>query len=172
MKAKPPTVTPERLHELFEYRDGNLYWKHRHGGKNNRAAGTKAGTSLGKRKYLRVSIDYQFYYVHRLVWLMHYGDLPDVVDHIDGDPSNNRIENLRAATHSENMRNSTLNKRNKSGVKGVHWCSKSKRWRGEVYASGKAHRVGPYNSINECRVAVEELRKLLHGEFARHAVSV
>lgn len=168
MKAKPPTVTPERLHELFEYRDGALYWKHRHGGKNSRAAGTKAGTPLGKRKYLRVSVDYKFYYVHRLIWLMHHGDLPDVIDHIDGDPSNNRIENLRAATFAGNMRNSKLSKRNKSGIKGVQRCNKTGLWRGEVYADGYSHRVGPFESLEQCGEAVRELRERLHGEFARH----
>jgi hypothetical protein len=168
MKAKPIDLTKEQLHSLFEYRDGAIYWRHRHGGKNNRAAGNKAGTPLGKRPYLRVAINYRFYYVHRLVWAMHYDTMPDVIDHIDGDPSNNRIENLRAASFSANIQNSKLNKRNKSGIKGVSFCSKTGRWRGEVYANGKPHRVGPFDSKEDCGAAVEKLRSELHGEFARH----
>lgn len=168
MKAKSPAVTPRQLHELFEYKDGSLHWKHRHGGKNNRAAGTKAGTPLGKKAYLRVSVDYRFYYVHRLIWLMHHGELPDVIDHIDGDPSNNRIENLRAATISNNMQNSKLNKRNTSGIKGVHKCAKTGLWRGQVYAKGRTHHVGPFESLEQCGDAVKVLREQLHGEFARH----
>lgn len=168
MKAKPPAVTSQRLRELFEYRDGSLYWKHRHGGKNNRPAGAKAGTPLGKKNHLRVCVDRRFYYVHRLVWMMHYGEPPEMIDHIDGDPLNNRIENLRPVTTSDNMRNSKLNKRNKSGIKGVHRCSKTGKWKGEVYANGQPYRVGPFESLEECGNTVKELRAQLHGEFARH----
>jgi hypothetical protein len=168
MKAKPIELTKEQLNALFEYKEGAIYWRHRHGGKKNRAAGSKAGTALGKRPYLRVAINYRFYYVHRLVWAMHHDIVPDVIDHIDGDPSNNRIENLRPSSISGNMQNSKLNSRNSSGIKGVSFCARTGKWKGEVYANGKKHSAGSFGSKEDCGAAVEKLRADVHGKFARH----
>jgi hypothetical protein len=171
MKALPVQLSQEELSALFEYKDGALYWRHRHGGKLCRPAGTKAGTPLGDRGYLRVSVNRKFYYVHRLIWAMHYGSAPDILDHIDGNPANNTIENLRPTTHSGNMRNSKLNKRNTSGIKGVALCKKLNKWVGEVYANGTRHRTAYFLTPEECGKAVEKLRKQLHGDFARHATA-
>lgn len=82
--------------------------------KANEPAGTKRSDG-----YWRVGGQKE--YVHRIVWELFNGSIPDglCIDHIDGDTSNNKIENLRLVTHKENMRNAKRSKGNKSGVNGV-----------------------------------------------------
>ena len=82
----------------------------------------KAGTCAGTKRsdgYWRVGTNKE--YVHRMIWKLFNGEIAGgmSIDHIDGNPSNNRIENLRLATHKDNMRNTKRNKSNKSGVNGV-----------------------------------------------------
>ena len=92
---------------------------------------------------------------------MHHGFLPKIIDHIDGNPSNNNLDNLREASHAENMRNSKIPTSNSSGFKGVYWCKTYKKWI-SVCA------VGSYVDIMEAANAVKEFRKKNHKEFSRH----
>ncbi|ATE85769.1 HNH homing endonuclease [Shigella phage Sf12] len=89
--------------EIFEYRDGKLYWNK----KTNRniVIGSLAG-SLRSGGYLRVGAKGSYHYVHRIVWEMHNGDIPEgmEIDHINGSRSDNRVENLRIVSHSENQK--------------------------------------------------------------------
>jgi len=164
-----PAITPlpptEELHKLFEYRDGALYWRQSRG--SLAKAGDKAGCVNG-RGYLVVGIDYRKYLVHRIVWAMHGNEPVPVIDHINCDKQDNRIENLRAATQAENMCNSRMTRRNTSGVKGVCWSKSSKKWIGSVWFKKKIHHTPGFDCIDECAKAVMELRCQLHGEFARH----
>jgi len=63
-----------------------------------------------------------------LIFLYHHGYLPKFVDHIDGNKKNNRIENLREATKSQNAMNQKVSTRNTSGIKGVMWHKRDKKW--------------------------------------------
>lgn len=88
--------------KLFEYReDGSLVWKVSRGSVR---VGDIAG-SLNNHGYLVVGIDSVTYRVHQIVFLIHYNYIPKVIDHIDRDKINNRIENLRSVTHRENNLN-------------------------------------------------------------------
>src|SRR5215469_1292035 len=85
------------------------------------------------RGYLRITLDYKDYLLHRLAWLLGHGEpVPGMLDHIDGDRRNNRIANLRAATQSENNWNSRLRKNNLVGVKGVRRM-RSGRFSAEIW---------------------------------------
>ena len=113
-KREKPVTTPrskgfimisrEYLNERFEYEDGELYWKVVYS--NRLKIGQIAGDRDG-RGYRRVMLGKQHYKMHRLIWIMHNGDIPEgiVADHIDRDIDNNKIENLRLATKSENALN-------------------------------------------------------------------
>lgn len=94
-------LTQDLLKELFSYRDGDLYWK-------KSRSGIKIGCSAGTiddRGYRVIKINGKSYKGHRLMFLYHHGYLPEFLDHVDGDPLNNDIDNLREATKQENGRN-------------------------------------------------------------------
>ncbi|NDF99268.1 MAG: HNH endonuclease [Chitinophagia bacterium] len=159
MALESTELTKDLLHTLFDYEDGKLYWK----GRRNKEAG-----SVGNRGYRCICINYRKYMAHRLIWIMHGNDPVEMLDHIDGDQLNNRIENLRPVTNSQNQRNQKLRKDNTSGIKGVSWLNAHKRWAGQVWHKGKLYRAGYFKDKDECAAAVRELREKLHGEFARH----
>jgi len=119
--------------------------------------------------HLRVSIHYKYYYVHRICWLMHYGeDAPSLIDHINGDGEDNRTDNLRIASYKENSANMKLTKRNTSGVKGVSWHKHKSAWRATIKVDGKHVHVGYYGDIPTAEVAIKAYRDKIHGEFANH----
>lgn len=147
-------LTKEKLHELFEYRNGDLYWRQ-----------SKAGTIDGSG-YFQTGIRGKYFKNHRLIFLMHHGYLPALIDHIDGNRLNNKIENLRAATRSQNSFNSAMSKSNRTGVKGVSWREQMKKYRARIYANKKTYELGHFEKLEDAEKAVMEARKKYHGEFA------
>jgi hypothetical protein len=93
-------------------------------------AGDKAG---GKTKsgHCIVSMNGKREYVHRVVWEIHHGEIPEgmVIDHINGDPSDNRIENLRCVSQKINLLNKRKQKNNTSGIAGVGFHKQRRKWR-------------------------------------------
>ena len=147
-----------RFRELFEYKDGDLYRKH------GQFAG-KAGT-LHHTGYIQVKVDNKNYRAHRIIFAMHHGYLPEYVDHIDGNPLNNRIENLRAATNQQNQYNVGLVARNKSGVKNVVWLRN--KWRIFMRVNKKMKNLGSFDDLELAELVAIEARNKFHGEFAKH----
>jgi hypothetical protein len=158
---KTNELAADLLHELLEYRDGELYWKQP--GKS-RQMGRPAGGINGDG-YRRVKINRKLYAVHRLVWVMHGNDPVPFVDHINGDVLDNRIENLRAATHSQNCMNRRQRSDNTSGVKGV--MRRKGKWYGCITLNYKVYPAGYFDCKEDAAAAVDKLRRELHGEFAR-----
>jgi len=105
-------------------------------------------------------------YTHRLVFLLHNGWLPDEIDHKDNDASNNRIENLRAATRAENQWNTRKRADNSSGVKNVVWYAPTKRWTAQIRVNGQRKRLGYFRNIEDAAAAVNAAQKAMHGTFA------
>ena len=105
-------------------------------------------------------------YLHRLLM-----DAPAdlYVDHIDGDRLNNRRDNLRLATHAENMRNMKRPRTNTSGFKGVYWSRQHSKWRARIMHNGKQHCLGLFDCPQEAHAAYCKAAEELHGEFARAA---
>ena len=112
--------------------------------------------------YYRVFFDAKQHYAHRVAWLYVYGQWPaGEIDHINGNRSDNRIENLREASHAVNMQNVLLpRKHNKSGFLGV--SKDKKRWCAAVMLNGKRHRIGAYDSPEEAHKAYLEAKRILH----------
>jgi len=164
MVLESTKLTKDLLHELFEERDGELYRKVTRGGSK---AGSRAG-HVGNRGYRNVVVNGRQYMEHRLIWIMHGNDPVEMLDHIDGNQLNNRIENLRPVTNSQNQMNMRIPKDNTSGIKGVSWNKSAKKWVGQVWKNGKNHRTKFFECKDKCAKAVADLRKSLHGEFARH----
>ena len=159
------TISAELLHSIFEYKDGVLFWKAK---KSSNTRQDFSAGSIAKRGYVSVRLCGKHYYVHRLIYMMHYGFMPEFLDHIDGNKLNNKIENLRSATKSENNRNKKLYKNNKSGVKGVQWNEPCKKWRAVLKLDGKNKHIGLFNTIDEAEHAIKEARVKFHGEFSNN----
>ena len=157
-------LNQQMVNECFEYVDGNLLWKvDRRKVKPGMIAGRVNSTG-----YREVRFNGKLHGVHRIIFLMHYGWLPRIVDHVDGNPLNNNIENLRAATASQNMWNSKKPKTNTSGIKGISWIGRIKRWQVECYVDKHKHRIGFFEHFEDAKKAIQDFRNLHHGQFANH----
>lgn len=107
---------------------------------------------------------------HRLAWKWVHGDLPDLtVDHINLDKADNRIANLRLATWAENSRNTPPKAGTLSGLKGVAWHKKSKKWQATIKDSGRCIYLGLFESPQAAQDAYWVAAKKLYGNFARLA---
>lgn len=155
-------LTKAQADELFRYEDGKLLRRIQRG---RAKVGDEVG-SICTDGRLQVKLAGKMYYVHRIIYLMHHGVLPEFVDHIDGDHTNNRIENLRPATRAQNNQNAKLRKDNKYGVKGI--ALHKGRWIARLKVNGKDVNVGSFGSMEEAAKAVAEARVRLHGEFNKH----
>lgn len=165
----------EELKSLVSYReDGNLVWKEREPVDriaktfNSRFAGKVVG-SLATTGYLETTIKQKRYLVHRLVFLYHHGYMPEFVEHKDTNKLNNRVLNLREATHEENMQNVGMKSNNKSGarVKGVSQYGKHGLWRVQIMCGGVLHTKASFPSSEEAEEYARGLIAKLHKDFAR-----
>ena len=158
------SVDQNLLHQIFEYCNGELYWKIKPSRITN--IGDVAGTEKSSSGYKSVRIMNGHFLIHRMIFLYHHGYLPEFVDHIDGNVFNNKIENLREATKSQNLHNSKKYKNNTSGVKGVSWNKKEKKWSARIWKNNKTYYLGFYCDLKEAEKVVNEFRQKIHGEFA------
>ena len=154
----------ELVHSLFRYEDGQLI---RLVSKGGYIAGSIAG-ALQPDGYYTVRVKRKTYPVHRVIFAMLYGYVPDQVDHIDGNRGNNRIENLRAATAITNGYNRKNSINNTSGTKGVTWHISNKKWQVRINVDGKRKALGYYNDLEMAELVAVEARNKYHGEYANH----
>ena len=149
-----------KLHEMFEYRnDGNLI--HRYTVQGGKRLGDVAG-SPHNAGYRQICIARKKHLVHRLIWMYHYGEMPTQIDHINGQRSDNRIENLRECSYSENHGNKQMNRNNTSGYKGVFLDKRDGFW--FVYVASEYR--GRYRTIQEAADVYDTFAKEHFGEFA------
>lgn len=113
-----------------------------------------------------ISADGKKYRAHRLVWVWHGNELPKRLDHVNRNPKDNRIENLRACNNDENGWNAKLSKANKSGVKGVQWNQSNKNWRVIIMTKGVRRDFGSYKDFELAELVSVEARDKYHGVFA------
>lgn len=158
--------TQEMVQSLFDYKEGYLYWKV--STTNSIKVGDVAGKSVNDSGYNIVGIAGKTYRLHRIIFLYHNGYLPKIVDHIDGNRSNNKIENLRSANDFQNSRNARLSKRNTSGIKGVCWARHVNKWLVQVRQGGSKKYLGLYDDLELAELVAIEARNLFHKEYANH----
>ncbi|MCT9071216.1 HNH endonuclease [Cupriavidus gilardii] len=166
-------ITVARCRELLDYcpNTGVFTWKARPGKKgaiwNPRYAGTKAG-SLKSSGYIEIFLDNAVYKAHRLAWMHFYGEMPaGQLDHINGCRSDNRISNLRIVTTAENAKNQRRRADNTSGVTGVVWFKRRRKWAAQISVQGKCKNLGCFESF-EAAVRARKEAERAYGFHENH----
>ena len=165
MATQNSTLTQDHLKSLFDYKDGDLYWK------ISRNNNIKVGQVVGMLRpdgYKRVNINKKNYYLHRLIFIYHNGFITDEIDHIDNNRLNNRIENLRVATRIQNMLNCKINSRNTTGIKGITFDKEKSKFRPYLSVNKKRMYLGCFDSLDDANTELQKARIKYHGSFANH----
>ncbi len=164
---------------IYEASSGRLFWKQRpryHFANlnacsvwNSKHAGSLAGSPNAKKRW-STKINGKLYQNHRLVWALVSGAWPeDQIDHINGDPEDNRFENLRVVPNADNQKNRWLSRANTSGVNGVYWHSRDKVWSACIRQNGRQKSLGYFQTQEQATAARKEAERragysLRHGE--------
>lgn len=144
-------ISAKQLNELidFDFQTGRMFWKARPTARpqwNGRYAGKEAftGNSYG---YKQGAIFGKLYLAHKVIFAAAYDEWPDLIDHINQDPSDNRLENLRAANKSTNAYNSKIRGDNRSGATGVSWFQRRQCWRAYLTKMGRQIHLGYFPTL-------------------------
>lgn len=126
---------------------------------NTRYAGKRACAYICTRGYRDITVFDKTYRAHRLAWVYMTGAIPEQIDHINGDPADNRFANLRSVAHTENQRNMKRCKRNTSGTTGV--SEYHGKWRVRISIEGKEKNIGHFESKHEAIIARKAAERAL-----------
>ena len=135
----------------------------------NKATNTIAGSYSIVTGYFSVAIDTVSYTMARIIYIMVTGELPTVIDHVDGNTTNNKWENLRSITSAQNSWNRGLSSLNTSGVKGLRICTdgRAKKYLGNVTCKGICY-TKYFKDREDAEAWIIQTRSRLHGDFAHH----
>jgi hypothetical protein len=164
-------LTQDKVKELFEYRDGALFWKNKTVdslGRSLKRFNGKPTGCLDSSGYLQTKINGKLHLNHRIIYLMFHGHLPKVLDHINSDRTDNHIENLRPATVSQNNHNSICRKDNTSGYKNVSWHKRFQKWMVRIDANKQTKYVGYFKDLELADLVAQEARDKFHKEYVNH----
>lgn len=159
-------ITQQELKELLHYDPeiGIFTWKKLHKYSNRKINDIAGSIDSG---YVRIGINKKRYGAHQLAWLYINNEIGGFeIDHANGIKTDNRIKNLRKATVSENAYNRKLNIKNTSGVKGVTWHKKSKKWQVVITVNKINKYLGQFEDLDLAELIIKEARSLYHKNFA------
>lgn len=158
-------ITAERVRELLNYDPSTGIFTHA-----MRRAGVRFGLVAGTinaDRYRIIQLDGVGYFAHNLAWLYVKGSWPHPeLDHRNRMPDDNRFENLREATHAQNMCNREMPVNNRSGFVGVGFHIRSGKWRACIGISGKAKHLGLFATPELAKNAYAEAARKHHAEFS------
>jgi len=157
-------ITQSEVKKLLNYNkdNGTFVWN------ENRSSKIKAGDiagSIQKTGYIHLKINYVAHLAHRIAWLYHYGYMPKFIDHINRDRTDNRIENLRECSLSQNQFNRGIQKNNTSGVKGVSWNKSSNKWLVQFRIYNDNKYIGYFEDLELAKLVASEAYDKYHKEF-------
>lgn len=162
-------ITQSKLKELLHYNPETgifVNLKTRGGA----IKGSKAGC-LHINGYHQIKISGVCYTAHRLAWLYMTGEWPEnQIDHINHIRNDNKWANLRDATAKENSRNRTLSPNSTSGVCGVSWINKSKKWQSKIRVNSKHIYIGSYADKFEA-ICARKSAENKHGFHENHGMN-
>lgn len=157
----------KELRERFSYNPETGEIRYREA-TNRTRVGSVAG-SLSERGYRYIQFKGRKYMAHHIAWAMHYGEWPPErveIDHENRDASDNRIDNLRLASRSQNNLNRGRLRNNRAGLKGVTFHKSMGRWRATISVDGRHKHIGYYPTPEEAHAAYVKAAYDFHGEFA------
>lgn len=165
-------LTQAEVKELFDYReDGQLVRKVATSGPSG-AVGTVVGYYPKKKRrnnrYATTRVGGEHWCMHKLIFFWHHGFVPEQLDHINRDTLDNRIENLRAASSTQNACNRGKFSNNTSGAKGVSWHGASQKWFVYVDVAKKRQNIGYFEDFELAELVALEAREKYHGLYANH----
>lgn len=167
------SLSQENLRKLFSYDPESGVLKHAFTKNHMAQKGSVAGSPNVVSGYLYVGVKGRLHRVHRIVWTMVKGGIPDGfhIDHINGNRTDNRIANLRLVTNHENHKNMRMRKDNKSGITGVYWSKSRAKWEAEIRLNGKKIYLGRFLTKREAEEAriIAERRYGFHPNHGRAA---
>lgn len=134
---------------------------------NEKYAGQPAFTAIDKTGYRVGGMFGGCHSAHRIIWRWRTGLIPNSIDHINGDRSDNRISNLRSVSHSENMRNASMTIRNKSGVIGVCWDRRQHKWKACIQHAKRSVYLGHFEAL-EAAAAARKIAEQKYGYHPNH----
>lgn len=170
--------TPQLVRSIIRYDGTNFYWvsqplemfanEKSWAAWNRLHAGQMVKVKRQTNGYNGVRIHRALIMVHRLIWVLHHGQWPKFeIDHINGDHTDNRIENLRDVPKSINMRNQKRRSDNTSGMPGVCWCAERRKWRVNIGTTARRVYVGQF-ARQEDAIAARKAAQAQYGFTARH----
>ena len=156
-------ITQARLKELLAYDPLTGVFTRLKKTNRNKVIGSEAG-SVNAEGYVLIGVDGARYMAHRLAWLYVFGSLPTkLIDHINHDKSDNRIENLREVTQSENLQNQVSpRKTTKSGFLGVSWDGANKKWMAVIKTNRKLKNLGRFDTPEQAHQKYLAAKRELH----------
>ena len=155
-------ISQEIVLRHLTYSEGKLYWKL---STSNRVKVDDRFGSIRKDGRFHGQLFGKTYFEHRLIYLYHKSHLPEYVDHIDGNPFNNKIENLRECSLVENQHNRKSQKSSSSKYKGVHWCKSRKKWCAKIKTRDRHINLGRFATENEASKAYNTFARDYQKEF-------
>jgi hypothetical protein len=161
-------LTAERLREVLDYDPKTGIFTRKLARGNDHLIGKPTSQVPRKNGYLTIRVDGVMYYAHRLAWLHVHGVWPIAQgEHENTIKTDNRIDNIRDANPSQNRANIHAHKNSATGVKGVSWDRKSKKFRAQISKDGEKIHLGHFDDIGGGAGAYAEAANRLFGEFAR-----
>jgi len=157
-------LTHARLRELLDYNADTGAFTWRIGRQGHKKAGDVAGFRRSDG-YIRITVDQHRVWAHRLAWFYTHGAWPaQQIDHINGDTSDNRLDNLRDASPRVNMQNERRGRqrKNRGTLLGAHWCTTWKRWKSSINAEGKRLHIGWFDTEQQAHDAYVAAKRRLH----------
>lgn len=161
------TITHEQLRQLLNYEPetGVFTWRVT---RNGRARKGSAAGRVHPQGYVHITLFNRTYSAHRLAWFYVHGEWPaGDLDHSNRVRHDNRIENLRLATRSQNAANRSIQSSSTTGVKGVRWHKRDKRWEARIEIGGHRKHLGQFTRIEDAAEAYRVAAKQHFGDFAR-----
>ena len=160
-------VSRDYLLEILDYcpNSGILRWK----SKLSRTGDASTAGWKHNKGYIAIGINCKNYLAHRVIWCIVYGYWPKhLIDHADGNKSNNSLINLRKASSNQNAQNAKLRKDSTSNVKGVSWLCGRNKWVARVQSNGMRKTIGYFSNLEDAETAVKAYRALIHNDFANN----